>query len=106
MNFTVKVRFQKKKLKITHKKNVVTRALGTENQCNIDVLQHELSDTDTVILCSDGLSDKLSNDDFDVVLNQDNRLEDKADQLLQLALDRGGEDNITFILIDKGANEL
>lgn len=70
------------------------------------MLQHELSDTDTVILCSDGLSDKLSNDDFDVVLNQDNRLEDKADQLLQLALDRGGEDNITFILIDKGANEL
>ncbi|WP_193745446.1 hypothetical protein [Geomicrobium sp. JCM 19055] len=69
-------------------------------------MQHELSDTDTVILCSDGLSDKLSNDDFDVVLNQDNRLEDKADQLLQLALDRGGEDNITFILIDKGANEL
>ncbi|EZH67198.1 hypothetical protein DH09_04485 [Bacillaceae bacterium JMAK1] len=87
-------------------KNVVTRALGTENQCNIDVLQHELSDTDTLILCSDGLSDKLSNDDFDAVLNQDIRLEHKADQLLQLALDRGGEDNITFILIDKGANEL
>jgi len=87
-------------------KNIVTRALGTENQCNIDVLQHELSETDTIILCSDGLSDKLSNDDFDVVLNQVNRLEDKADQLLQLALDRGGEDNITFILIDKGANEL
>ncbi|GAK10868.1 Stp1/IreP family PP2C-type Ser/Thr phosphatase [Geomicrobium sp. JCM 19039] len=80
------------------RKNVVTRALGTEEHVQVDIGAHPLEGTRELLICSDGLSDKLTTDDVEGALASP-QLEESADELLQLALTRGGEDNITFILL-------
>ncbi len=54
-----------------------------------------LEEDDQLLLCSDGLSNKVSIADMQQVLQLNEQLETKGQRLIQLANDRGGEDNIT-----------
>ena len=75
------------------------RALGTEEKVGLDVKTLVLEEDDQ-LLCSDGLSNKVSIADMQQVLQLNEQLETKGQRLIQLANDRGGEDNITLVLID------
>lgn len=59
-----------------------------------------LEEDDQLLLCSDGLSNKVSIGDMQQILQLNEQLEGKGQRLIQLANDRGGEDNITLVLID------
>lgn len=59
-----------------------------------------LEEDDQLLLCSDGLSNKVSIADMQQILQLNEQLETKGQRLIQLANDRGGEDNITLVLID------
>jgi PPM family protein phosphatase len=83
-------------------RNVLTRAMGTHSKVEIDVaaLPHAFEDDDRLFLCSDGLYDYLSNDEIAQLLLQPS-LSESAAQLISLAKQRGGHDNITVLLVER-----
>lgn len=81
----------------THK-NLVTRALGVEDTVLLEVNEFRIEDGDLFLLCSDGLSDMLSDERMAAVLVTAGTLEEKANALVDAANDSGGRDNISVIL--------
>ncbi|WP_088105049.1 Stp1/IreP family PP2C-type Ser/Thr phosphatase [Halalkalibacter urbisdiaboli] len=81
------------------RKNVLLRALGTERDIKIDILTLQADEYQTLMLCSDGLSNKLTTDEMNDVLQGEGTLEQKADSFIKIANERGGEDNISVALI-------
>jgi len=91
-------------LKNEDKKNsgynhILTRALGAQEDVLIDNFEHRLYAGDLVLLCSDGLTDMLENNEIESILNQNDNLENSINTLLEAALKKGGYDNITIILL-------
>jgi protein phosphatase len=80
-------------------KNVVTRALGGENEVLVDVQEIEAEPGDRFILCSDGLTTMLSDDEIRERLTLDQPLEDVCRTLVRDANAKGGLDNITVLLL-------
>jgi protein phosphatase len=80
-------------------KHVITRALGTYPTVTADVSRWPGKPGDIVLLCSDGLSTKLEPNVIRDIIKDAATLDKAADNLVQAALDAGGEDNITLILI-------
>lgn len=84
--------------KVHPKKNVLTKALGTNDDVEVIINNLKLKDKDIVLLCSDGLTNMVSNDKIcEIVKNNSPKI--ARDKLIELALKNGGMDNITFILI-------
>lgn len=81
------------------KKNVLTKALGTSDKLTVDVEEIAFNSANTYMLCSDGLTNMVSEEKILEIINN-NDLETSAKKLLDLALENGGIDNITFILIN------
>ena len=75
------------------------RSLGTEPDVLIDLGQFSWSDGDVVLICSDGLSNKVSSSSLEEWLNRMVSLQAKVDGLVDEALTAGGEDNITLVAI-------
>lgn len=82
-------------------RNVITRALGLQDTVEVDLLQVATTPGDLFLLCSDGLSDKLPHDELERLL-KDGSLDTMARTLVDEANARGGEDNISAILIRVG----
>ena len=80
-------------------RNIITRALGTEENVEVDVEQLDKEAGDIYLLCSDGLSEYVQSDQMLKVIRR-NTLEKAADILLNLALDGGGRDNISLVLAE------
>lgn len=81
----------------THK-NVITRALGLEAEVKVDLLQERVEAGDLYLFCSDGLSDKIPDAELPGYLEGDD-LEGMTQALVEEAKKRGGEDNISVILV-------
>jgi protein phosphatase len=80
-------------------KNVITRALGMQDSVEVDLLAHDTRLGDTFVLCSDGLSGMISDDEILQVAGQKGDLTAAARRLTALANEHGGEDNITAVLV-------
>ena len=80
------------------KKNVITRALGTNNIVKIDIFKYDLSSYDKYLLCTDGLSNEVLNEEILEEINKVNDYNHACDKLVLLAKSRGGRDNITVLL--------
>lgn len=83
-------------------KNIITRALGTENLVNADYFEVPVKEGDLVLMCSDGLSNMLDDDDMEYILKHSDTLEKAGNALISQANQNGGEDNITAVLIQIG----
>lgn len=81
------------------RKNVLTRALGTTPTTKSDSLVIEWKKGDGVILCSDGLTNKVSEKEIEAALRMESSLTASGKSLVQLAVERGGEDNITLAVV-------
>ncbi|GAE24200.1 protein serine/threonine phosphatase PrpC [Halalkalibacter wakoensis JCM 9140] len=81
------------------RRNVLLRALGTEEEIKLDVTTLQVEDEQYLLLCSDGLTNKVNHDELKRNLEQPEELPSKAEKLIDLANERGGEDNITIALI-------
>ncbi len=80
-------------------KNLITRAVGTEKTVRSDLFRYKLQSQDLLLLCSDGLSNQLNDQEllFEVVHGVN-----KADccrRLIHIARDRGAPDNVTAVLV-------
>lgn len=84
----------------THpQRNVITRALGTEEKVQVDLDRLSYVGGEQIMLCSDGLSSAVPDIEIEKILSGKETLDIKATRLLQAALDAGGDDNITLVLI-------
>lgn len=85
---------------VSSSRNLITRALGIAPDVEVDVSTEQVDIDDVYLLCSDGLSDLLTTQDMSTILvSQRDRLGDAAQQLVDLANERGGTDNISVILV-------
>ena len=89
--------------KVATHKNLVTRALGVEEGVAIDTQEQVPVIGDVYLLCSDGLSDMLDDDDIQRVLASTSDLPELASQLVSAANNAGGRDNISVILVQAKA---
>lgn len=81
------------------RKNIVTRALGVEAEVAVDLLEVPVTTGDLILLCSDGLTDMVSDEEIATILNLHSAdLDLAAKTLVDVALDHGGKDNISVIL--------
>lgn len=84
------------------RKNVLLRALGTEISVEMDIKTILFEEGDRLLLCSDGLSNKVTETEIVDILKNDLEIEVKAHSLVKLANNHGGEDNITLIIVEYG----
>lgn len=88
-------------------RNVLVRALGTDVQVKVDLQSVELSLEDVLLLCSDGLTNMIdAKQIWGIIIDPSLPLPVKADRMLEHALDAGGDDNITIILLDRLGNDV
>ncbi|WP_342525868.1 Stp1/IreP family PP2C-type Ser/Thr phosphatase [Chryseomicrobium sp. FSL W7-1435] len=83
----------------THpRKNMLMKAIGTELSIDPDILTVTMREGEYVVMCSDGLSNMVTAEQMVHVIQKDATLSAKADTLVALANEQGGEDNISLIL--------
>ncbi len=84
------------------KKNIVTQAIGAQSteQLNIGTNRGRLQPGQVILLCSDGLNDAIPTASIVKILSADQPLQVRCQQLVSAALDAGGRDNITAVLVE------
>jgi protein phosphatase len=80
-------------------RSVITRAIGTQKSVTEDELEMDVEKGDVFLLCSDGLTREVSEDDIARVLGAGGDLERAAQTLVDLANEAGGRDNVTALLV-------
>jgi PPM family protein phosphatase len=78
--------------------NVIMQALGTQPSVKVAMTTVQLYRNDFMLICSDGLSNKIHTDDLKKAVEEAETLMDACHRLIKLANERGGEDNITVII--------
>ncbi len=81
-------------------KNIITRAIGAAENVKIDFFNVELKPGDIVLMCSDGLSNMLEDEEIRMILNGQRDIVEKAEELVKAANNNGGKDNIAVVLIE------
>lgn len=87
-------------------KNIITRAVGARDNVNIDFFDLKLKEGCRVLMCSDGLSNMLTDEEIQQILATDKDVSTKAADLVLEANLNGGKDNIAVILIEPFTNEV
>ena len=86
-------------------KNIITRAIGASDTIEIDFFPEELKSGDIVLMCSDGLTNMLEDEEIGRILRSQGTIEERAEELIEAANQNGGRDNIAVIVIDMFAEE-
>ncbi len=90
----------KEDARLSKNKNLVTRAVGIDPEVNVEIHTHQVQVGDIYLLCSDGLNDMVEDEDIQSTLFMlQANLPLAASQLIQLANDNGGRDNVSVILV-------
>lgn len=86
------------------KKNYITRAMGAEDTVKVDISIKPYNG-ETIVLCSDGLTNFVDDDEILEYIKNGNTLSDGTEKLVALANERGGGDNITIVAFEKEKND-
>lgn len=87
-------------------RNIITRAVGVEDHLKVDCFFAPLKQGDKVLLCSDGLTNMLEDEEIRAILNEEEEIEVRALKLVERANDNGGKDNITVIVMEPFSDEV
>ncbi len=86
-------------------KNLVTRALGIEMNVEVDIQEQDVASDEIYLLCSDGLNDMVDDEEIHLTLSKYSaNLVDAARELVRLANEKGGKDNISVVLVRPRTN--
>ncbi len=86
--------------KVHPQRHIITRALGTEKDVNVDIYTLDFQQNDIAVLCTDGLSNFVEPEEIkNVLLSCNSHIQKGCEHLVDLANERGGYDNITVIAI-------
>lgn len=80
------------------RKNIITRALGVQNELRVDFCEEFIDENDVVLICTDGLTNYVSTDEI-ISLTSDGKFNDFAERLVDKANQNGGGDNITVVTL-------
>ena len=86
------------------RKNVLMRALGANNPIDVDIFDVDIN-SDAILLCSDGLTNMLTKEQIEKVLNSDLSLEEKIVKLVRKSNLRGGTDNVSIAYLERESGE-
>lgn len=90
----------KEEAKKRQDKHIITRAVGADDAVEPDYFDVELAQGDIVLMCSDGLTNMLEDEEICKIVSAESNLEEKARTLVERANENGGSDNISVILIE------
>ncbi len=79
-------------------KNIITRAVGIDESVQADFFEVEIRQNDIIMLCSDGLSNMVEDEDIEYIVKHSKSLQDAGETLVARANENGGSDNITVVL--------
>lgn len=80
------------------RKNIITRAVGVDREIKVDFLEQDLSVGEALLLCTDGLTNFVDNDEI-CELTKDNKYYEFAERLIERANKNGGGDNVTVVAV-------
>lgn len=83
-------------------KNIITRAIGAEDSVKTDFFRVTLREGDMILMCTDGLTNMLNDEEIRMILDGARDIVEKAEELVRRANENGGRDNISVILIEPG----
>lgn len=86
--------------RIHPQKNIITRALGINEHVHADYFEISVDKSDIVLMCTDGLTNMIEDDDIEYIVKHSSSLEKAVDALVAKANENGGNDNITVILAE------
>lgn len=89
--------------RIHPQRNVIYRTIGDKEEAEIDFFVEKLNPGDSLLLCSDGLSGKVEDAEIWQLVNRARSPQEACEQLIQVANDNGGDDNITVIIVQASA---
>ncbi|MCR5109160.1 MAG: Stp1/IreP family PP2C-type Ser/Thr phosphatase [Lachnospiraceae bacterium] len=87
-------------------KNIITRAIGVAPRIDIDFFEVDLRRGDRILLCSDGLTNMVDDDEILKLVRESESMERCIDELVRSANRNGGKDNITVVMVDPFFNEV
>jgi len=87
-------------------KNIITRAIGAAEEISVDFFEMKLEKDDTVLMCSDGLTNMIDDDEICQIIKNQKTPEQKAQKLVETANNNGGKDNIAVIIIEPYVSEV
>ena len=87
-------------------RNIITRAVGGGREVEVDFFEVELKEGDQILMCSDGLTDMLEDQEIFNIINERQDIGDAMDELIDAANSYGGNDNITVILTEPFSGEV
>lgn len=93
-------RIDRRQARSMPERNIITRAVGAEDSLAVDIFREDLSEGDILLLCSDGLTTMLEDEEIARIVFSFRSLEKAADRLIYAANMAGGQDNISVILIN------
>jgi protein phosphatase len=83
------------------RKNVITRALGTEAQMDSDFYSFKLGAGDLLLLCSDGLSNQVRDEELLEEAKSHKEPDELCRRLMEMVLERGAKDNVTVVVVTR-----
>lgn len=86
--------------KYDKRKNMITRAIGAEETITPDYFDVEISGNEHILLCSDGLTNMVEDQEIYEILTSDETIEARANKLVERANANGGKDNVSVIIIE------
>ena len=95
----------KESARLNQKKNIITRAVGAEENVIPDFFETEIHAFDRILLCSDGLSNMVTDEDIRKIVADESSPAEAVEALIAQANRNGGKDNISAILISPNENE-
>lgn len=96
----------KKSARTHEKKNIITRAIGADSELVADYFEIEYSAGDVILMCSDGLTNMVEDEDIKNIINEGEELELTAHKLVDTANNNGGKDNISVLLVRLNHDEV
>lgn len=86
-------------------RNLITKALGTKDNLEVDTVIVDIECNDIILLCTDGLTTMINDERIEEILKYSKSINEKADILVEEANNAGGLDNITLILVEQEVDE-
>lgn len=87
-------------------KNIITRALGILPTVDVDIFEIPLQECDYILMCSDGLTNMVDDEGISKILKTTDTLEEQTENLISLANENGGKDNIAVVLVEPQISEV
>lgn len=96
----------KKDARVHPDRNIITRAIGGGSMLEVDFFEVELKESDRILMCSDGLTDMIEDEEIFRILKEKNSTAEGMECLVETANQNGGNDNITVVVIEPFSGEV